>query len=191
MDSAAPLVLVAVIVLVGLPVLFVTIARAKGHLRRSREAIDTVRWSGWLTFFGYLAAAPVGLVYAFRLARPYSWWAHRFYGTDRMNSSRRRYCGPDSRFLTAMELKSRLDDRLPRTLWGYDREQVDQFLERAFEVVMALEGDRPDRVALPGDLLVRPEFTRAWGGYNPVAVWTSVEDFGEAVIGHKLLHAPY
>lgn len=44
----------------------------------------------WL---GFLVIGLIWLVAALRLARPDSWWAHRFYGPQKMERARRRYEG--------------------------------------------------------------------------------------------------
>jgi hypothetical protein len=46
----------------------------------------------WLLFVaGWLALGLVWWIAAFRLARPDSWWAHRFYDDDKLARARRRY----------------------------------------------------------------------------------------------------
>jgi hypothetical protein len=51
----------------------------------------------WLLFAaGWLVIGPVWWFAAFRLARPDSWWAIRFYGDEKLARARLRYgSGPD------------------------------------------------------------------------------------------------
>jgi protein-S-isoprenylcysteine O-methyltransferase Ste14 len=53
-----------------------------------------ITWSKgqrWAFFLGFLLFGMIWIVAACRLARPDSWWAHRFYGPSKMQRAENRF----------------------------------------------------------------------------------------------------
>ncbi len=76
---------VAAAYVVGLWVLLILIPLTVTALKRQ-----------WLLFLaGWLTVGLVWWIASLRLARPDSWWAHRFYGPDKLDRARERYGAAD------------------------------------------------------------------------------------------------
>lgn len=170
--------LVGVALVAVVPSILLRLAYLKGHLRSTGRA-----WSGLVDaslivtiVFSYIVL-PATLYWVFRLARPTSWWAQRFYGSDKLETSRERYWEKVAEIpliTVNLEERHRRLRRLHRSLFGLDRSHVDRYLDSVVEVLRAFE-DRRAHVSVPPDLLRRPEFKRTWLGYDKGSVNSLIE----------------